>query len=58
MSLVFQDDGCSRFVSSQYLSNLLTSHALFGDSKKTLFSVLWTDLGNFANTGTHRLADR
>jgi len=43
MSLVFQDDGCSRFVSSQYLSTLLTSHALFGDSKKKMFSVLWTD---------------
>jgi len=43
MSLVFQDDGCSRFVSSQYISTLLTSHAVFGGSKKKLFSVLWTD---------------
>ena len=44
MSLVFQDDGCSRFVSSQYISTLLTSHAVFGGgSKKKMFSVLWTD---------------
>lgn len=36
-SLVFQDDGCSRFVSSQFLNTFLiwlTSCALFGDSKK------------------------
>jgi hypothetical protein len=30
----------------------LTSHSLSGDSKKILFSILWTDSGNFANTSS------